>query len=299
MKPAAFASILLTVAGVAQAATTGLTYHFPSTGVLPTAGSFEMFSYLHERHGGHSLAMQKYELNLQLSDTSRSGYRDWKFSLSLDSEITHMHAGGFDLRKRELYNFALPCTVIHRFKSGNSMIAALAPTLATDFVKWNRAWCLNGMFQYKIKSSEHFSYGFGVVLAPRMFSWCVIPAFSCEWTPNENWRLKLGGGKLAVMRNLGSGWSAGLFAAGSGGSWAVATDDGDTRIFRVRSLVAGATVEWDFSREGQSRRVLSTSVGMPVVTTAEFCRFNANKKTLGKHHYGTGVYAAAALDFRF
>lgn len=299
MKRAAFVSILLAIAGVAQAITSDLRYNLPANGVSPSAASFEMFSYLHERHGDDSLAMQKYEVSLQLSDPRRSGYKDWMFNAALDLEISHLHAGDFHLRKRELYDFALPLSVIHSFSPARRLVVAAAPTIATDFVKWDRAWSVNGFAEYKITVNDRFSYAFGFAVTPRIISWGIIPAFSFDWKPNDDWRVKLGGARLTVMRELPRGWSAGFFATGVGGSWTVTTEEGNTRIFRVRSLVAGGTAEWDFSRPGQTKRVLSASVGMPIVTTAEFCRFNANKKTLGKRHYGTGVYAAAAVDFRF
>ena len=210
-----------------------------------------------------------------------------------------MHAGGFGLRKRELYDFALPLSLIRNYPSGNRLILAAAPTIASDFVKWDRALSMNGLVEYRIKASECFSYAFGVACTPRLVSWGLIPVASFEWQPCDNWNVKLGGARLTVMRDLPRGWSAGFFASGVGGSWAVSADDGNTRLFRVRSLVMGGMAEWDFSRPGQRKRIVNFAVGMPVLTTAEYCRFNASKKTLGKRHYGTGVYATAAIDFRF
>lgn len=291
---------LLCVAGTVQGAPAGgLRYHLPATGVLPSFTSFEMFSYLHERHGEGSLAMQKYSLTLPLSDPRRSGYDNWMFNASFDTEISHVNAAGFDLRKRELFDFALPLSLIRNYPSGNRLILAAAPTIASDFVKWDRALSMNGLVEYRIKASENFSYAFGVAVTPRLVSWGVLPVASFEWKPCEDWNVKLGGARLTVMRDLPHGWSAGLFASAVGGSWTVATDDANTRLFRVRSVVAGFMAEWDFSRPGQRKRVVDLAVGMPLITTAEYCRFNSHKKTLGKHHYGTGIYARAAVDFRF
>ena len=299
MKRTLFA-MLLAAAGIVQGATaSGLRYHLPATGVLPSFAAFEMFSYLHERHGNGSLAMQKYSLTLPLSDPRRSGYEAWMFNASFDTEISHMHAGGFDLRKRELFDFALPLSLIRNYPSGNRLILAAAPTIASDFVKWDRALSMNGLAEYRIKASENFSYAFGVAVTPRLVSWGALPVVSFEWKPSEDWNVKLGGARLTVMHTLPRGWSAGLFASAAGGSWTVATDDANTRLFRVRSVVAGCMAEWDFSRPDQRKRVVNLAVGMPIITTAEYCRFNAHKKTLGKHHYGTGIYASAAVDFRF
>ena len=292
-------ALLLAAAGLSCANTADVRYHLPATGVMPSSASFEMFSYLHERHGESCLAMQKYGVTVPLSDPRRSGYKEWMFNASFDTSITHMHAGAFQLRKRELFDFALPLSLIRVNGAGNRLILAAAPTIASDFVKWDRALSVNGLVEYRIRQSERFSYAFGAAVTPRLVSWGVIPVFSFEWKPGDAWCVKMGAARLSAMRDLGHGWSVGAFAAGVGGSWTVATEKGDTHLFRVRSLVAGGVAEWDFSRPGQRKRIVNVAVGMPVTTTAEFCRFNANKKTLGKHHYGTGVYASAAVDFRF
>ena len=299
MKSAVLA-ILLAAAGILLGAPAdGVRYHLPATGVMPSSASFEMFSYLHERHGSGSLAMQKYELTLPLSDPRRSGYNEWMFNASFDAEVAPAHAPGFGLRKRELYDFALPLSLIRVYPSTNRLIVAAAPTLASDFVKWERALSMNALVEYRIKASDRFTYAFGAACTPRMLSWGLLPVFSFEWKPSDDWNVKLGDARLTVMRELPRGWSAGFFACGAGGSWAVTTAEGHSRLFRMRTLVMGGMAEWDFSRPGQRKRIVNVAVGMPVLTTAEYCRFNAAKKSLGKRHYGTGVYASAALDFRF
>lgn len=300
MKSAFLVALVLAPAALAaESQETAWHLNLPESGLVPSAASFEMFSYLRETHGPGKLAMQSYSFSLPLADPRRSGYRDWALAAGLDTRITHMHARAFHLRKRELYSFSLPMAATRRYADGDRLMVAFAPTLASDFVKWDRSFTVNGMAQYTWKVNDRFSWSLGLGVVPRYVSYGMLPLVAFDWQPDDYWTIRLSRLGLTALRDMGNGVSAGVFARAAGGSWTVETEEPDTRMFRVRSLVAGGTVQWDFSRPGERKRILYASVGMPVLTTAEFCRFNAPKETMGKHHYKTGVYAAAGVDFRF
>lgn len=274
-------------------------YGLPDTGVLPSYGRFEWFTRMGERHGGSELSLQSYALTLPLADPRKTGWGKTMINVQFDAKVTIANTGGtLDLHNDVLYNFALPITFITPMDNGNRWTYGLAPEVASDCEAVGKGLDVAAYAFYTIKHSETFSYSLGLAMSPRFAEYLVVPMVRFEWTPCEEWTIKLKGYQLEAMYNATDRLSFGPFVAARGGIWAVETDRGD-RIFRVRSLVVGGTVEYDFSQPGQTKRIITASVGSTVTTNAQFLERNARKDSFGNHHYRPALYVSAGVDFRF
>lgn len=178
------------------------------------------------------------------------------------------------------------------------VVVALSPSFDSDFDQREHSFHMNLLATYTVKKSETFSYSVGLSYAPYAAAWNVMPVFAFDWQMNDDWKMSLSGFCLSVMRDMGQGLSAGLFVQGEGGSWAVSTPEG-TRLLRVRSLVAGFTVEYDFSKDGETKRVASLSLGSSLSTAVDVCKYNSDRDREESHHYQPGLYVSAGVDFRF
>lgn len=274
-------------------------HRLPESGLFPSFCSFETVSCMGERHGASTLGWQQMGLCIPLADPRRSGGKDWMFNASLNAEVTFMDTdGAFDLRRNELYNFTLPVSAIVPRQNGDMVIFAVAPAVASDFVHRAHSFHINLLFSYSVKHSETFTYSLGVGHSPDATVMGFMPVFSFDWQMTPDWNMKLSGLRFTVLRDMGDGWNAGVFADGTGGAWAVNTTGG-TRMLRVRSLVAGLTAEYDFSAPGQTTRVASLSVGSTLTTSADICWYNSDLDRVEGRHYHPGLYVAGAVDFRF
>ena len=284
---------------MAQAVYSDWHHKLPESGFMPSFASFEMTSTMGERHGGSILSWQKYGLCIPLADPRRSGGSDWMFNASVNADITFMDANGaFDLRRSELYNITLPVAAIVPRQNGDTIVAVVAPALASDFVHSAHSFHLNFLLSYSVKHSETFSYSVGIGHSPDATIYGFMPVFSFNWQMTPVWSMQMSGFRYAVMRKMDEHLSLGLFADGAGGSWAVNTVYG-TRMLRVRSLVLGTTAEYDFSKPGETKRIATLSVGSTVATSAQLCRYNSDLEREEGHHYHPGLYVAGAVDFRF
>lgn len=284
---------------MAQTVYTDWHHQLPESGFMPSFASFEMTSTMGERHGGATLAWQKYGLCIPLADPRQSGGTDWMFNASVNADVTFMDANGaFDLRKNELYNVTLPVAAIVPRLNGDTVVVVVAPSLASDFVHSAHSFHLNFLLSYSVKHSETLSYSVGVGHSPDATIYGLMPVFSFDWQMTPEWSLQMSGFRLAAMRRLDEHFSLGLFADGAGGSWAVNTKYG-TRMLRVRSLVLGTTAEYDFSKPGETKRIVTLSVGSSVATSAQLCRYNSELEHEEGHHYHPGLFVSGAVDFRF
>lgn len=294
-----FDSWLDDTSAMAQEFCSNWRHELPETGMMPSFASFEFVSSMGERKGNSKLGWQQYGLCLPLADPRKSGGESWMFNASFNAEVTVINASGsLRLRRNDLYHFSLPVAAIVPCKEGNQIVAAVSPSLASDFVHRAHSFHLNFLATYGVKHSETFSYSFGLAHAPDATVWSFTPVFSFDWQMTPEWSMHLSGFKLNVMRDMGQGLSVGLFAKGSGGSWAVDTPDG-TRMLRIRSFVAGLTAEYDFSRPGQTKRIVTVSLGSTIATAADICKYNSDLDREAGAHYHAGVYVSGGVDFRF
>lgn len=274
-------------------------HEMPESGMMPSYLSAEFTSHMGERHGGSTMSWQQASLCLPLADPRRSGGRDWMFNASLNANVTRVNtSGSLVVQNDVLYHFSVPVAAIMPRSNGDSMVLALSPTLDSDFAHSSHSFHINVMGTYRVKYSESFAYALGLAYAPYAGAWSVMPLLAFDWNPTPEWSVMLSGYSLRAMRDMGNGLSLGAFVKGAGGSWAVEREQG-TRQLRVRSLVVGATAEYDFSQPGQTKRIISCSVGSILTTAVDVCRFNSDRDRDESHHYHPGLYVSAGVDFRF
>ena len=286
--------------GIARSIYTDWHHDLPESGFVPSFASFEMTSNMKESNGGGStLRWQKYGLCIPLADPRKSGGAEWMFNASLNADVTIMDAdGAFDLQRNDLYNINLPIAVIVPRSNGDTIVAVVSPAVASDFKSNAHCFHLNFLFSYSVKHSETFSYSVGVGHSPDATVYGLMPVFSFKWQMTPEWLMQMSGFRFSVQRQFDERLSLGVFADGSGGSWAVGTEYG-TRMLRVRSLVLGATAEYDFSSAGETKRIVTLSLGSIVTTYAQFCRYNEDLSREQGHHYKPGLFVAGTVDFRF
>lgn len=274
-------------------------HEMPETGILPSFVSAEFSSNMGERHGGSRFGWRQVGVTIPFADPRRSGGEDWMFNASLNAEMTVMDAKGtLDFRNDEFYHFSLPVSAIIPRNNGNMYIFAVAPSLASDFVHAAHSFYVNLLASYNVKHNESLSYSIGLAYAPMSGTWSLLPVFSCNWQFEQNWEFRLKGYKISLMRDMGQGWDAGLFVQASGGSWAMDAEQG-TRLLRVRSIVAGVTAEYDFSKPGQTKRMATLSIGSTLTTAVDVCEFNSDRDRDSGYHYHPGLYVSGGVDFRF
>lgn len=296
--PLAFCTLLMAVCvSSVQAA---WQYHLPSTGLLPSAACYSFVGAAGERHHGEgSLGLQSVELTIPFADPRRSYVDDWYLNACLDMEFAHLTgARTLGLEESNLYAFTLPLSVIHPMAGGHRLVMAAAPHLATDFNGSGHAFGMGGYAVYRFFNSEKLDASVGFACMPNETTWWFIPLATLDWKPAPDWCVSLKGYRLQAMRDLGGGLFAGAFFRGIGGSWAAHSADG-THLLRVRSLAAGARTEWDFSRAGQTKRILFADVGVSFFTAAEKLRFADKHHSTEIHHYHPAPYLSFGADFRF
>lgn len=289
----------LSIVSVAVAHGAEWKYHLPESGIAPSYISATILSSMGERHGGSELGMQTYEITLPLSDPRQTSYADWAINAQLDMRFTHIDASGsLSLEHEKMYSASLPVTFLRNYPSGNRLSMTLAPALASDFGGTNRYADVVGGSTYTIRYSPTFSYTLGMGVSPRFASYAVVPMIGFSWQAHEDWDISLRFYRLCAMYKVNDTVSVGPFLGGYNHSWMVNTSQGD-RIFRFRSLVAGVTAEYDFSRPGQTKRIITASIGSTLASSAQFCRRNAKKDAVETHHYKPGLFFALGVDFRF
>jgi len=278
----------------------GWHYGMPDTGLLPSYGRVEWFTRMGERHGGNSeLSLQSYGITVPFLDPRKTGWGDTMINLQFDAKITILNTGGtLDLANDEVYNFALPITFITQMPNGRLWTYGLAPEIAADCDAAEKGFDLVAYAFYTVKQSEKFSYSLGLAASPRFAEYGVLPMVRFAWRPNADWTVSLKGYQLQAMYHATERLSFGPFLASRGGIWSVGTERGD-RIFRVRSLVAGAMFEYDFSQPGQTKRIITAAIGSTLTTNAQFLERNGRKDAYENHHYKPALYVSAGVDFRF
>lgn len=291
--------VMLGIACV-SAAQAAWQYHLPNTGLLPSAASYSFLAPAGERHHGEdSLGLQTAELTIPLADPRRSNIGDWYINAALDMEFDHLSgARSLCLDEQNLYTFTLPLSVIHPMEQGRRLILTAAPHLATDFNGSAHAFGMGGYAVYRFYCSETLEASVGAVCMPNETYWWFVPIAAFEWKPTPDWSVSLKGFRMQAMRSMGNGLSLGAFARGIGGSWAVHGEDG-TRLLRVRSMAAGGRIEWDFSKAGQTKRILFADAGASFFTAAETLRYSDKRNTEEIHHYHPAPYVSFGADFRF
>lgn len=276
-------------------------YNLPESGLMPSYGKFEWFNRMGERHGrGSELSLQSYAITLPLSDPRRTGWENTMLNVQFDAKVTVANTGGgLTLKHDVLYNFTLPVTFIRKEASGNSWTYGVAPELASDAGAVERGFDVAAFAYYTVKKSETFSYSLGLACSPRFAEYFIVPMVRFEWKPDENWNISLKGYELKAMRRVSERLWMGPFLSARGGVWAVETEERGDRIFRVRSLVLGGVLEYDFSSPGQTKRIITASVGSTLTTNAQFMERNARKDAYANHHYRPALHFSLGVDFRF
>lgn len=298
MKKSLFAGFILASIAVG-AEHSAWRYHLPDTGIAPSYGSYTFVSMMGERHGGSRLGMQTYELTIPLSDPRQTGYGDWAINAQLDVRLSLLDTeGNLWLEHDEMYSASLPVTWIHQYASGNRLTMTVAPAVASDFGGTSRFFDVLGGASYTIKQSETLSYSIGVGASPRFAYYVIVPMVGFDWQADADWNVSLRFNRLSAMYRVNERLFVGPFVSGYNHTWMVSTDAGD-KIFRFRSLVAGFTGEYDFSRAGQRKRIITASLGSTLVSTAQFCKRNASKEPETTLHYKPGLFVSLGVDFRF
>jgi hypothetical protein len=290
---------LLTLGMSATAGEEAFHHNLPDSGLLPSCASVSGITRMGERHGGSDMCMQTYKLNIPLSDPRKSGWDNWMLNVELSNKVTHFNTGGeLHLKHDEVYSVAVPVSILRKETSGNALILGMSPAIATDSGAADHGidCALYGM--YHVKHSETFSYTFGLLTAPRFVEHMLLPVVAFEWTPCDDWVIRMKGDRAEALYKLNDNFYIGPFMAEHGGIWSVETDAGD-RQFRVRSLVLGITGEYNFAAEGEAKRIITFSVGSTVATSAEFTERGVGKHAYETHHYKPGIFISAGVDFRF
>ncbi len=298
MKKASILS-LLTLGMAATAAEEAFHHNLPDSGLLPSYTSISAISRMGERHGGSDLSLQSAKLTIPLSDPRKSGWNGMMLNIQLDAEATFINTGGnLELKHGEVYFVAVPVSVISPMGNGNKLTLGAAPTLASDSgaVEHGLDCLLYGM--YTIKRSDTFSYTVGVAASPRFAEHVLVPIIGFEWQATPEWLIRMKGYRAEALYKVNERFSVGPFIAGEGGTWSVETEAGD-RQFRVRSLVLGVTGEYNFAEPGQTKRLITFSLGSTVATSAEFTERGEGKHAYETHHYEPGLFISAGVDFRF
>ena len=288
------------LAGMASGADIStLHYSLPDTGLSPSFAEVTYISRMRQRHGGSDMSLQRLNVTLPLSDPRKSSWNNIYINAQLDINLTNINAGGsLHFENEMMYNVALPVSFIYQRTNGNTLTFGLAPEIATDGDAISRGTDLAAYAMYTIKYSDTFKYTIGAALSPRFAVHGLVPFFSFEWTPNAQWTVQMKGYKLAALYHVNNRLSVGPFMSGEGGIWAVDTARGE-EFFRVRSLIMGLTAEYDFAKPGQTKRIMSFSIGTNVATHAEFLKRNADKDAVESHHYKPAFYISGGVDFRF
>lgn len=276
------------------------TLRMPDTYLLPSYAKATYVSRMHERHGGSHLGWQEYTLNLPFTDPRRSHLGNWMLSVQGNASVSIMDVGGtLDLRKDELLDFAVPVTLIRPMaRSGERFSITAMPRYAGDAAHSARSWDLTVVADYARRCTESFSYSIGLASSPRFADYAVVPYVSFRWQATPYWLVSLRGYKLSALYKLSERLQVGPAIGNEGGTWMVDTPDGE-RVLRVRSLTAAMVAEYDFSRVGQSKRIIMASVGTTLATSAEICRRNASHDRVEGFHYKPGLVISAGVDFRF
>lgn len=249
-------------------------------------------------HGAGSLGLQTVELTIPFADPRRSQIEDWYINAALDMEFDHVAGTSLRLDDANLYAFTLPLSLIHPMPRGHRLILTAAPHLATDFNGSACSFGMGGYAVYRFVTTETLDASAGFVCMPNESYWWCVPIVAFEWKPAEDWCIALKGFRFQAMRELGQGLSLGGFVRGIGGSWAIHGNEG-TRLLRVRSVAAGVRTEWDFAREGETKRILFADAGFSFFTMAEKIRYSDKRHATEMHHYHPAPYVSLGADFRF
>lgn len=294
-------NIVLAAAAVASVAQAGdWRYGLPDTGMAPSYGKVEIFTRMSERHGDKSdFSLQSYGLTIPFADPRKTGFGDTLLNVQLDAKLNVVNGGGsFRPENELLYNFSLPITFITPGQHNTRWTYGIAPEVAADSATFSKGTDALLYGFCTVKYSENFNYTLGLAASPRFSRYLVLPVLRFEWEPNERWTVDMKGYEVRAMYHATERLSFGPFVGGRVGMWAVETPRG-ARFLRVRSLVVGAGLEYDFSQPGQTKRIFTAAVGSTVATHAQYCERNADKDAYESHHYKPGFYVSAGVDFRF
>ena len=273
--------------------------HMPATGLLPSYTHVNYISRMGERHGGSHLGLQEYTLNIPLADPYRSRVGRWSLNMQANASLTLMDVGGhLNLRQDELFDFSLPISIISAIGSKDGFVFTVAPHMAGDLIHTGRSWEIAAIAEYSERLSETFSYSIGIAFSPRFADYTVVPFVSFTWQATPLWQVRMKGYKLAALYKVTDKLQIGPCVSAEGGSWIIDTPEGQRQL-RVRSLAAAVLMEYDFSKAGERKRIVSASLGSTLATSAEICRRTADHDSVAIYHYKPGLVFSAGLDFRF
>lgn len=271
----------------------------PDTYLLPSYAKATYISRMGERHGDSHLGMQECVLNLPFTDPRRSHVGNWWLNVQANASVMVLDACGLGLRRDTLMDFAVPVTLIHPLqRKGDRVSFTLMPRFAGDGVSSAHAWDLAMVADYTVRHSDTLSYSIGLASSPRFADYAVVPYVSFAWQATPDWLVRLRSYRLAALYKVNDRLQLGPTLGTEGGSWMVNTPAGQ-RVLRIRSLAAAMLAEYDFSRHGQSKRIVAASVGTTIITAADICRRNADHDREAGTHYKPGLVISAEVDFRF
>lgn len=302
MKAPFFVASALLVCGSAAADSTLWQYHLPETGVLPSAFSASWMSQMGARHGHGSLGWQQTSLTLPLADPRRTQVGEYYINVACDIDRTELNNhGSLPVVTQVFWDIALPVTVIHPMAGGHRLAVGAVPHLATDFEHAGHSFEPGCFVDYLFVKTETFSLSAGLAAAPLQSEYGVLPFVSAEWKPEDSaWRYSWKGFEGRAMY-CGEAHipDVGFFVRAAGGSWAAETPGG-SRLLRVRSLVAGVSMQVpDVDGEGNTKSMIFCDLGASIITRASFSKWSDRGETVHSTHYHPGVYVSAGVDFRF
>lgn len=245
------------------------------------------------------MGLQEYTLNVPFTDPRRSHVHNWWINMQGNATVTLLDVGGdLDLRKNELFDFSIPVTLIRPIDRNRKFMFTLMPHIASDGVHPSHAWDLAAMADYSVQVNDKFTYSIGLAASPRFADYVVVPYVSFDWKPTPDWQVRMRGYRLSAMYKVNERLSVGPAVGGEGGTWMVSTEAGE-RVLRVRSLAVAGVVEYDFSKAGQSKRILTAAVGTTLATSVDICKRNLDHDRQAGFHYKPGLLLSAGVDFRF
>lgn len=290
---------LLGFASFSIAADSDWRYGLPDTGLTPSAFDYEVLTRANERDGGSAFGMQKLGVSVPLSDPRKSGYQRWLFSAELDATIAELSTGGLiQLEEETMYTLNVPLALVRSYESGNRLTLALVPTLASDMGNVSGAFSVGAMVNYRVVSSETFSYSYGLAYSERYDRNGIFPMINFNWDITPEWTLSLSRFDLALEYHFSDRFKLGPYAGIMSNSWTIHPDDGDYWL-RTQSVIVGLKGQFNVDSTGKAKKVLDFGIGASVYTRLKLEEHTWRQDTVAKEYYEPALYVSLGFDMRF
>ena len=170
----------------------------------------------------------------------------WFYTLGVRYRLNQIDFKAFDfLDNRTLHRLDVPLTV--RYRPPNSpwrFWSLLRPGLASDFEQIDEddltlSFLIAGAYAFRDK----FQLTFGGYVSQDLGGQELRPSLGFIWDPNPAWRLNVTPPNITLSHQPGEDWILKLSAWPGGGSWNVASDEGDRNV-AFQSVHAAFGVEY-------------------------------------------------------